>query len=427
MNVSGGMLKTIIAFISLIGFLFYTSCEKNSSQAADLKNNNGNNNNESFLNGKLAASASKKHAVDAWENFKKAGLTSDYTPNPDKMLRQFWNADTRGEYHSWALIMAVSHGELETAEKLWNFCRYYIPLQDRGMIPWLIQKDYKTYAGSNVTDADLDYAIALDMAARKWPEWNGDDGKSWGDWAEYYIGAIYNNSRAILENPGSPNAVSGKYMDPDGPHKGVDEHYYLHYSGYGYFKNFSERTGQKNWIERTDGLESVYEAEINLQKKTLAKYYGESAKNPYCWPPHQVRKNGGAANDLTKKYDSGWSFFGWGPARICARAAHAFLNYGDPHAEKMMTFLADRWKEETNGDPSLVRKGYSLENCSGWENQSAWMLGSAAMVSMVSDKYQNQLDHFYDALVNLETESPHDKLAKAYYLLVLNGMMDFNL
>ena len=173
MNILASVIKTIIVFITVIGFLFYTSCEKNNLQAANLKNDN-----QFLLNGIKAISASKEHAVDAWENFKKAGLTSDYTINPDNMLRQFWNGDTRGEYQSWALIMAVSHGELETAEKLWNFCRYYIPFQKKGMVPWLIQKDYKNYAGSNVTDADLDYAIALDMAARKWPNWLGEDGKS---------------------------------------------------------------------------------------------------------------------------------------------------------------------------------------------------------------------------------------------------------
>ena len=171
----------------------------------------------------------------------------------------------------------------------------------------------------------------------------------------------------------------------------------------------------------------MYEAEINLQKPTLAKYYAAASSDPYCWPPHQVRKTGLAADDLSKRYDSGWNMMNWGPARICARACHAYINNGDAHAEKMMRFLAERWMEETGGDPARIRLGYKLDGCAGWGDATAWMLGSAAMVAMVSEQYRLMLDRMYDALVAFDVvDDPHAALAKAYYLMHLTGLMDFS-
>ncbi|MFW6327598.1 MAG: glycosyl hydrolase family 8 [Bacteroidota bacterium] len=369
--------------------------------------------------GILLTNADQQDAIDAYQQFKQ-GLTSQHTADPSSMLRHYRKTKTRGEYQSWSLIMAVMFDDLETAEKLWNFCKYYIPRQNYGMVPWLIKKNYDSFGGHSVGDADFDYCIALDMAARKWPDWVGDDGHDWDYWAKYYINQVYEVKRSVVDDPSSINALSGKKIGD------VDEHYYLHYSPYGYLNNWRDRTGQKNWTEEVDGLESVYDAEINLQKITLAKYYGTSQDNLYCWPPHQVRKDGYAADDLTKKYDSGWNMMNWGPSRITLRACHAYINNGDAHGAKMMRFMADRWWEETDGDPAKIKFGYSLNKCGGWGDPTAWMIGGAAVVSMVDEQYRPMLDNMYDALVNLNVSGDrHAQLAKAYYLMHLTGLMDF--
>ena len=163
--------------------------------------------------GILPSNADPAVALQAWNAFKTQGLTAQHTPGPN-MLRQFWKEETRGEYQAWALVLAVMHNDHETAKKLWNFCEYYVPRQSRGMIPWRIYQDPDTFEGP-VIDADVDYAIALDMAARKWPDYKDDQGKSWHDWAVYYINSIYDYRRAITVNPQSPNAITGKGVNPN--------------------------------------------------------------------------------------------------------------------------------------------------------------------------------------------------------------------
>jgi hypothetical protein len=377
------------------------------------------------------ATVTADDARKAWEQFKRIGITSEHTPGPN-MLRQFWKGDTRGEYQAWALIMAVMHDDPKTAQGLWNFCKHYIPLQMRGLVPWLIREDPKDFHPSNVADADFDYAIALDVAARKWPDYRDDEGKSWADWATYFINRIYDTHRAVLENPESPNAITGKGTNPQARffNSGKDEHYYLHYSPYGYLQNWQNRTGNLNWTQTVDGLPSVLEAEIALQKPTLATYYGLAEVNPYSWPPHQVRKDGTAANDLLKKYDSGWDMFNWGPGRIAARATHAYTNYGIKHGEFMMRFLAERFLEETGGDPEKIRTGYRAigKGVDGWGDPNLWHVGHAAMVAMVDEKYAGMRDAMALALAKADTSAdPQLSLAQAYYLMHLTGLMDFRI
>ncbi len=391
--------------------------------------------------GILPQSVTAEDARDAWERFKQEGLTSEHTPGSN-MLRQFWRGDTRGEYHAWALIMAVMHDDHETAQQLWNFCKHYIPKQRVGLVPWLIGEDSEQWRGSNVIDADVDYAIALDMAARKWPNYRDDEDKSWADWATYYIQQIYDTQRAHATNPESPNAISGKGFNRShrAYARGADEHYYIHYGAYGYFRNYQDRTGNRNWTEEVDGLESVYKAEINLQRPTLAKFYGDADDHPFSWPPHQVRKDGSPASDMTRRYDSGWNMFNWGPGRITARASHAYTNYGDAHGEKMLRFLAGRFLEQTGGDPGQIKTGYRMgdfrSGCvnprgpgnAGWGEPNIWHIGHAAMAAMVDEEYRDMLERMAEALRDFDTEgNPQLRLAQAYYLLHLTGGMNFRI
>jgi len=401
--------------------------------------------------GQAPTTVTEEDADAAWENFKEIGLTPEYTQQPDRMLRALmplgYGLSTAGEFQAWALILAVMHDEPETAQKLWNFSKQYIPEQRRGLVPWLIKQDPNKFAGSNVADADYDYAIALDMAARKWPDFRftGDDTEkmgelanlSWGEWAEYYIDRIYDTMRAKNTNPESPNAITGKGYDTSRKAYagGRDEHYYLHYSPYGYFKNWTDRTGEPNWLEPVGELESVYEAEIALQRPTLQKYYGVAEVDLYCWPPHQVRKDGMLADDLINKYDSGATNFNWGAGRITARANHAYTNYGDAHAEKMMRFIADRFWEETGGDPAKIRKGYRVntvdgkaKGCGGWGDPDILHVGHAALASMVDEQYADMRDRMALALAEADTsDDPSRALGQAYYLLHMTGGMDFRI
>lgn len=401
--------------------------------------------------GNYPDTVTQQDARDAWEYFKEQYLDAEATPGPD-MLRAYWQGygapSTMGEFQGWALVLAVMHDDQETARKLWNFSKYYIPGQRDGLVPWLI-KAPDDAAGSNVGDADFDYAIALDVAARKWPDFRFDDDdehfgeladRSWGEWAEYYINRIYETQRARATNPESPNAISGKGFDTSrrAYARGRDEHYYLHYSPYGYLQNWAERTGNRNWVEPVGDLESVYEAEINLQKPTLAKYYGLSDTHPYCWPPHQVRKDGRAADDLINKYDSGWNLFNWGPGRITARACHAYLNSRDEHGEKMLRFLAERFLETSGGNPEGIKKGYRMDaylkgdpfgaGCNGWGDPNLFHVGHAAMSFMVDPQYQDELNRYSAYMLSMDTtDKPAWALGKAYYLLHLTGMMDYRI
>jgi hypothetical protein len=141
-----------------------------------------------------------------------------------------------------------------------------------------------------------------------------------------------------------------------------------------------------------------------------------------------VRKNGIAADDLLKKYDSGWDMFNWGPGRVAGRAMQAYTNYGDIIGESMMRFLADRFMEETSGDPLKIRRGYSLKATSGWGEPNVYHIGHAALVSMVDEKYRTMLENMSLALKEYDTsDNPQNLLGQAYYLMHLTGLMDFSI
>jgi hypothetical protein len=393
---------------------------------------------DAYPHGSMPATISQQDAVEAWNDFKTHGLTSDRTPGPNMLrtsLEGVFSGNTAGEFQAWSLIMAVAHDDHETAQKLWNYCKHYIPSQKAGLVPWLI-KGPDEPSNWSVGDACFDYAIALDMAARKWPKYVDDEGKTWADWAEKYINSIYAFYRAIETNPASPNAISGKGYDTD-THlyaRGRDEHYYLHYSPYGYLKNWQARTGNRNWTEQVGDLSSVYETEIGLQRWNLSSYYGEeTAVNNTKWPLHQVRKDGTPADDMANVYDSPWNVFNHDSGRVTLRAAHAYLNYGDSHGAKMMRLIADRFLEETGGDPTRVRTGYKGidDGARGWGAPNSWMIGNAAVAAMVDEEYRPMLDSMAQALADYDPATSKRpglyRIGKAYYLMHLVGLMDFRI
>jgi hypothetical protein len=238
-----------------------------------------------------------------------------------------------------------------------------------------------------------------------------------------------------------PNAISGKGANPDAQAyaAGDDYHAYLHYSPYGFLQNWAEQSGIANWVESTGSLESVYSAETNLQRRTLAKWYGDATADPFSWPPHQVREDGRPASDLSGKYDSGWDIFNWGAGRITHRASHAFLNTGDAHAEKMLRFLAQRFKTVTGGSPAAIKRGYRMDaylsgnplggGSAGWGSTELFHVGHAALAFMVDPVYQADLNNFaaYLAAMNTQTGDGRWLIGKAYYLMHLTGLMDYRI
>jgi len=241
---------------------------------------------QNYPYGIIPTMASSQDVDDSYEELRDALTEVDLEGKPSLRVT---DGDTKTEYQSFAMIAAALNEDSITFEKLWNWVKYHSDLNTshNNMYPWRILEVGELRGP--VADGDTDIAIALDLAARRWPNWT-DGQYDWDYYAKDYIDKIYDHTRAVSLNADSPNVLGGKRIGHP-----TDEHYYIHYQAYGYYNNYRDRTEESNWTNTGTEMPSVFQTTVDMQRKILGKYYSDENTNPYYWPPHQVDKNGEVA------------------------------------------------------------------------------------------------------------------------------------
>lgn len=289
--------------------------------------------------GTLPSNANVEHAKRAYEEWKDLYLTSSSVPDSSTMLRVFNQPGGQGvttsEYHGYGMLFAAHLEKDDTVlQKLWNYTESY--LNEDGLMKWHIDTSGVAQYRQSALDGDIDIAMALDYAARRWP------GQGWEARAENYISSIL--------KPGKNSFLITDPIDTtEWPqwYKGI----YLNYLATAYMDRFSERTGDERWV--------------NIAIPNTYKLLEHSYVN-YELPAWFVNESGEPIqpsdpwNSNSNRHDTGATRTNW---RI---AAH-YLTTGHPDAakwsQKITEFFAEAGQRRGSRDtgdfsPTNLRPGY---------------------------------------------------------------------
>ncbi len=272
----------------------------------------------------------------AWKNLY---VQSTHVPDPETMLRVFNRPNGEGvttsEYQGYGMLFAAHLEADDTVlRKLWNYTESY--LNDEGLMKWHIDQEGTAEYRQSALDGDVDIAIALDYAARRWPN------RGWEERAEAYI----NNTIA----PGKRSYLRTVPIDTDEwPRwkKGI----YLNYLATAYMQRFSYRTGDRRWVE------------ISLPN-TYALL--DHSYNNFVLPAWHVDEIGQPIHP-NDPWDSNLNRHDRGATRTNWRIATHYLVSGHPDAlrwsEKLTNFFYNAgqyWGSQNTGDfaPDHLRIGY---------------------------------------------------------------------
>lgn len=366
--------------------------------------------------GSLPNNASIEHAKRAYEEWKNLYLSSSSVPDSSSMLRVFTMPGSQGvttsEYHGYGMLFAAHLEEDDTVlQKLWSYTEHY--LNEDGLMKWHIDTSGVAEYNQSALDGDVDIAMALDYAARRWP------GQGWEDLAEDYINSIL--------KPGKNSFLRTDPIDTsEWPrwYKGI----YLNYLATAYMNRFSERTGDERWVDtaipNTYGL-----MEYSFDNFELPAWFVDERGEP-------VRPND-PWNSISNRHDAGATRANW-------RIATHYLTTGHPDAakwsQKITDFFAEvgqKWGSRDTGDfsPTNLRTGYRFMTINrhvagtpyGDRNLISETMMVAAGVPAMAANNTEMANEIYDYLA-ADPLDPDDKtmdnMVHVMGLLIMSGGLD---
>ncbi len=106
---------------------------------------------------------------DSWNFYKNSFIKAD-----GQVIDPKSNDATTSEAQSYAMLRAVYVNDQKTFENVWEWTKNHLQFRTGDkLLSWLWQKDQESYKladASSASDADLDIALALLFASRKWSE-----------------------------------------------------------------------------------------------------------------------------------------------------------------------------------------------------------------------------------------------------------------
>lgn len=266
-----------------------------------------------YAYGILPENADIADAKRAYSDWKALYVNSIGVPEPSRMLRVFnlpnGQGVTTSEYHGYGMLFAAHlEDDDRVLQLLWNYVEHY--LNNEGLMKWHIDTEGVAQWRQSALDGDVDIAIALDYAARRWPN------RGWEERAETYI----NNIIA----PGKHSFLRTTPIDTsEWPRwfKGI----YLNYLAVAYMGRFSERTGDMRWVNVA--IPNTYELlDHSYRNFVLPAWHVSEIGLP-------VRPND-PSNSNVNRHDRGATRTNW-------RIATHYLTTGDADAEKWVQKLAN--------------------------------------------------------------------------------------
>jgi len=366
--------------------------------------------------GIFPANADIEDARRAYTDWKEIYVNSINVPDPETMLRVFNSPNGEGkttsEYQGYGMLYAA-HLEDDDAvlEKLWNFAEYHF--NEKGLMKWSIQQDGTAEAPSSALDGDVDIAMALDYAARRWPN------RGWEERAETYL-------NRIMQPPGGEHLRTSPIDTEAWPRwkRGL----YLNYLATAYMDRFAARTGDQRWVEIA--IPNTYALlDYSYNNFALPAWFVDAEGRPV--QPNDPWNSG------ANRHDTGATRTNW-------RIATHYLASGHPDAQKWAEKLTEffytagrHWGSSDTGDfaPKNLRMGYRFMTTDkhtagdpyGNRNKIAEAMIVAAGVPAMAAGQEEMTNEIYDFLAADPIEpddSPMDNAMHVMGLLIMSGGLE---
>ncbi|WP_120465093.1 glycosyl hydrolase family 8 [Paenibacillus aceti] len=311
----------------------------------------------------------------------------------DDELDVDYMATTVSEAHGYGmLITALMAGHDPDAQKYFDGMLRYFRAHPSEINPNLMawkQGDTGTAivdvdGVDSATDGDMDIAYALLLAHSQW----GSSGEI------NYLAEAKEVINAIMESDVNQNdwmlriadwASSGKWASATRPSDFMLQH----------MKDYRNVTGDSRWDRVID---TTYDIINEL-------YHNSSPKAGLL--PDFVLKSGGKfvpaePNFLESDYDGDYSY---NSSRTPWRIGTDYLLTGDSRAKEQLSTLNSWIREQTNGDPDLIRAGYKLDGSKPLEDYGDITFSVPFMVSaMIDASSQEWLNKLWDYNAAVRTE-----------------------
>ena len=341
----------------------------------------------------------------AWEN-------AMYTENSSHTLARIKYDDgsyTVSEGIAYGMLIYVYMANSTNTQCRDHFDKLYAYYQEfanyHGFMNWKV-RDFSSVTGSGgATDADLDVALALCLAAKQWGSSTNYD---YAEEAEKMCAAIYQYEVAS-------KYCKDKTLKVFKPGDGWDNYgnpCYFTVASVGVFKQAQEElkfssTNTKDWG-------TVYDD---------AHHYLEISQKNGVWPNWSSW-----SGNLGTNNDGEADYFGWDACRVPWRIAWDYVWYGNSSSKSMLSntialLKAKSWESapsEVGFMKGLGGSGYSSIYTSQYAGNVSWT-GSIAGAFMTNSSYQSNLDTYYNNIKYTNGSAYYAQTLQVLYMLLLSG------
>lgn len=330
-----------------------------------------------------------------FQEWKHTQLISETTPDPKTMHRVGNGSFTTSEFQGYGMLLAAYlDADDRLLERLWNFAWAMSVPERHNLMGWHTRSG-ELIGQAPAPDGTVDIAMALDHAARRWPD------SAWPERADHY-------ARELTAYHVGSSGVLGGSLGRTG--------IYLNYHPMAYIERFYERSRDERYFTLRDSGYRLLE--YSWQNLFLPGWY--------------VDAQTGVPREPNDPWDSGANRWDAGPTRTAWRIPQQYFWTGDLRAYQWARRIYEVYA--SNGkflDHGYQRLGTSWNPESGRQRNGhpadSLIAGGAAIVSMVvGDTARAEAGWDYLANLPFAGETLRDSL-HVIYLMTLSGIFDLSL
>lgn len=341
-----------------------------------------------YSHGTLPTNINTADVVMAYTSWK-ANYTENCGTNSIR-VRFDTPSQTVSEGIGYGMLIAAYAGDQPLLDGLWNY--YTSFLNSNGVMNWKIDGCTSIIGQNGATDAELDVAMALIIASKKW----GDSGViNYNTEAKSLINIIKTHEIELNTNVLKPGDAWGGSSTTN-----------ISYYAPGYYRAYKELTNDSSW----DNVASKsYDIIALNQSKTGAVY---NLVSDWC------KADGTFSSEVSWAVSQGQRY-GYDASRTPWRIALDYLWYGNTDAlaysNKAIDFI------NAKGGLDNIYPGYNLDGTAFEQSYKDITFTGAFAVAAMASNNQGFVNTAYSKIVNMTSNAYFGSTLRVLYLLSMSG------
>ena len=339
----------------------------------------------SFRFGIKPANADPQHAHSAYSDFK-ASFFAECSGNRVRVASASGSQETVSEGMGYGMLMVAYLEPDATGPALMNRLLAFVnsKLDAQQLMHWKVSCD-SIFEQNAATDGDLDYALALIQAERRWPN------QGFGTNARKFLDAILRHE------------TDGCGLKPGDVWGGCNNEANPSYAALGYLETFRCFSGNAAWS--------------SVRSNTMARQLSYWHAN-YTLPPDWVQVDSSASSGRVAR----GSVYRYDAARVPWRLGLDYLWHGLDDSGAQAHKIINHFKNVA-ADPSTIGDGYDSQSGNKVSNNhNAVFVGPLAIGAMVHPSHQDWLNRSYTELVGLQMGTYYSDALRVIGLMATNGL-----